>query len=103
MSLMTSEGERAQKFHTDDVSLTHFWGVCLIDSRKISLAARPIRRTTQILVVARHHYRISVVVLFSDVISRGNHRGSVAKCRLFSLNVINIISKFYPKFNWKPV
>ena len=91
-SLMTFEGERAQKFYADDASLTHFWGVRLIDWRKISLAARPIRRTIQMLVVTRHHYGISAVFLFSDVISWGNHRGSMAKCRLFSLNVINIIS-----------
>ena len=50
--------------------------------RQISFAARPIRSTTQIWVVSRHQYGISVVV--SQTSFRGETSGSVAKCRLIS-------------------
>ena len=57
---MTSE-KRMQKFHTDDV---HYPDLdCALDwLKQISLAARPVRSTFQILVVTRHQYRFSVVV-----------------------------------------
>ena len=50
--------------------------------RQISFAARPIRSTTQIWVVSRHQYGISVVV--SQTSFRGETSGTVAKCRLIS-------------------
>ena len=50
--------------------------------RQISFAARPIRSTTQIWVVSRHQYGISVVV--SQTSFRGETSGSVAKFRLIS-------------------
>ena len=49
---------------------------------QISHAARPIRSTTQILVVTRHQYGISALV--SQTSFGGETSGSVAKCRLFS-------------------
>ena len=49
---------------------------------QISHAARPIRSTTQIWVVTRHQYGISVLV--SQTSFRGETSGGVAKCRLFS-------------------
>ena len=54
---MTSE-KRAQKIHTDDASLPSAsdW------LNQISHAARPIRSTTQIWVVTRHHYGLSALV-----------------------------------------
>ena len=50
---------------------------------QISHAARPIRSTTQISVVTRHQYGISVLV--SQTSFGGETSGNVAKCRLFSL------------------
>ena len=49
---------------------------------QISLAARPIRSTTQIWVVTRHQYGISALV--SQTSLGGETSGSVDKCRLFS-------------------
>ena len=49
---------------------------------QISHAAQPIRRTTQIWVVTRHHNGISALV--SQTSFGGETSGSVAKCRLFS-------------------
>ena len=49
---------------------------------QISHAARPIRSTTQIWVVTRHQYGISAHV--SQMSFRGETRGGIAKCRLFS-------------------
>ena len=78
---MTSE-KRAQKFHTDDASLPDL-GSAFYWLKQISLAARPIKNTTQIWVVTRHQYGISALI------SRTSFRGKtvvagVAKCRLFS-------------------
>ena len=49
---------------------------------QISLAAGPIRSTTQIWVVTRHQYGISALV--SQTLFGGETSGSVAKYRLFS-------------------
>ena len=49
---------------------------------QIFLAARPIRNITQIWVLTRHQYGISA--LFSQTPFRGETRGGVASCRLFS-------------------
>ena len=49
---------------------------------QISHAARPIRSTTQIWVVTRHQYGISVLV--SQTSFCGETSGAVANCRLFS-------------------
>ena len=46
--------------------------------KQISLAARPIRSTTQIWVVKRHQYGISALVLQTSF--RGENSGSVANC-----------------------
>ena len=51
---MTSE-KRAQKFHTDDSSLPDL-GSAFYWLKQISLAARPIKNTTQIWVVTRHQF-----------------------------------------------
>ena len=75
---MTSE-KRAQKFHADDASDLGGVSDWL---KQISHAARPIRNTTQIWVVARHQYGISALV--SETPFRGETSGGVAKCRLFS-------------------
>ena len=48
---------------------------------QISLAARPIRSTSQIRVATRHHYGISVLV--SQTSFSGETSGGVTKCRLF--------------------
>ena len=69
---MTSD-KRSQKFHTDDRS-----GTASDWLKQISFTLRPIRITTQIWVVKHFCSR------FSDVISRGETSGCVAKCRLFS-------------------
>ena len=53
--------------HYSDLGSTSDW------LKQISLAERPIRSTTQILVVTRHQYGISHVCS-SDVIWRGNKR-----------------------------
>ena len=58
------------EFHTDEASLP------------ISLAARPIRSTTQIWIVTRHQYGISPLV--SQTLFHGETTSGVAKCRLFS-------------------
>ena len=50
--------------------------------KQISQAARPIRNTTQIWVVTRHHYGISALV--SKTSFGGKTSGGVAKCPLFS-------------------
>ena len=57
---MTSE-KRAQKFHADDVLLLRS-GSDFDWLKHLSLAARPIRSTTQTWVVTRHQYGISEVV-----------------------------------------
>ena len=49
---------------------------------QISHAARPIKSTTHIWVVTRHHFKISALV--SQTSFGGETSGSVAKCRLFS-------------------
>ena len=49
---------------------------------QISQAVRPFRSTTQICVVTRHQYGISVLV--SQTSFGGETSGSVAKCRLSS-------------------
>ena len=49
---------------------------------QISHAALPIRNTTQIKVMTRHHYEISALV--SQMSLGGETSGSVAKCRLFT-------------------
>ena len=46
--------------------------------KQISLAARPIRSTTQIWVVKRHQYGISALVLQTSL--RGEDSGGVANC-----------------------
>ena len=49
---------------------------------QISLAARPIRNTTQIWPMTRHQHGISALV--SQTSFRGKTSGRVAKCLLFS-------------------
>ena len=61
---MTPE-EGAQKFHTDDVSVSKLGGAC-----------------TYVWVVRRHQYGISA--LNSQTSFRGETSGGVAKCRIFS-------------------
>ena len=77
---MTSE-KRAQKLHTDDVSLPRS-GCASHWLKQISHAAWPIRSTTQIRVVTRLHYGISAFV--SQMSFRGETSVSVGICRLFS-------------------
>ena len=59
--------------------------------KQISLAARPIRSTTQIWVVTRHQYGISALVPQTSF--RRETSGGVTKCRLFSqANVLNVVA-----------
>ena len=70
---MTSE-KRAQKFHSDDVSLRIYPDQCsaFVWSCCMGNFFQPIRISTQISVVTRYHHRISKLV--SLVMSaRGNH------------------------------
>ena len=62
--------------HYPDLGGTSDW------LNQISHAAGPIRSTTEICVVTRHQYGISVLV--SQTSFGGETSGSVAKCRLFS-------------------
>ena len=55
---------------------------------QISHTARPIRSTTQIWVVRRHRYGISVLI--SQTSFGGETNGTIAKCRLFSQAIIGI-------------
>ena len=50
--------------------------------KQISHAARPIRSFSQIWVVTRHQYGLSALV--SQTTFRGETKGGVAKCQLFS-------------------
>ena len=64
---------------------TQIWGSASDWLRQTSLAARPIRSTTQICVLTRHQYRISTFVpqrSFREQTSAG-----IAKCWLFSQGV----------------
>ena len=73
---MTSE-KRAQKLHTVEASLPRSdWSCCLGN------LIQPIRSTTQIWVVMRHQYGISVLVSQRSFV--GETSGSIAKCLLFS-------------------
>ena len=74
---MTSE-KRAQKFHTDDASS----GLGSASSCRMGKLIHPIRSTTQIWVLPRHQYGISVLV--SQTSFCGETSGAVANCRLFS-------------------
>ena len=65
-----------QKFHNDDVSLPDL-GRAFDWLKQISHAARPIRSTTQILVVIRHQYGISALV--PQMSFRGETSCGVAK------------------------
>ena len=78
---MTSE-ERAQKFHTDDVSLPQSW--LLLPTGRIAreIFFRPIRNTTQIWVVTRHQYVSFSVVRQKS--SRGETSDDAVRCQLFS-------------------
>ena len=59
--------------------------------KQISLAARPIKSTTQIWVVTRHQCGISVLVPQTSF--RKETSGGVAKCRLFSqANILNVVA-----------
>ena len=101
---MTSE-KRAQKFHTDDAFIGYYSDLSsasLMTSlmtrhnpdlgsasdwlKQIFHVARPNRSTTQIWVVTRHQYGISTLV--SQTSFRGEARGGVAKCRLFSQAIL---------------
>ena len=75
---MTCE-KRAQKIHTNDVSLPDLGGSAPNLRGKF---AQPIRSTTQIRIVTRYQYEISA--LDSQTSFRGVTTGGVAKCRLFS-------------------
>ena len=73
----------SEKFYTDDASLPRSdlgngsdWSCCMGN------LIRPIGSTTQIWVVMRHQYRISVLV--SQMSFGGETSGSVAKYQLFS-------------------
>ena len=57
-------------------------GVASDWSLRVGNLFQPLRSTTQIWVVTRHQYGISVVV--SKSLFRGETSGGVAKCRLFS-------------------
>ena len=60
--------------------------------KQISLAARPMKSTTQIWVVTRDQYGISALVPQTSF--RGETSGGVAKCRLFSqANVLNVAAE----------
>ena len=50
--------------------------------KQISLAAQPIRSTTEILIVMCHQYVISALVSYTSI--HGQTGDGVAECRLFS-------------------
>ena len=50
--------------------------------KQISLAARPIRSTTEIWIVMCHQYVISAHVSYTSI--HGQTSDGIAKCRLFS-------------------
>ena len=56
---------------------------------QISHAARPIRSTTHFWVVTRHHYGISALV--PQTLFGGETSGGVAKCRLFSQPMLDLV------------
>ena len=55
---------------------------------QISHAARPIRSTTKICVVTRHHDQYGISALVSQTSFGGDTSASVAKCRLFSHAIV---------------
>ena len=76
---MTSEVEkRAQKFHTDDESLSGSAWCLWLDNANFQL----IRNTTQTWLVARHQHGNSVLVPLTSFL--GETSDGVGKCRLFS-------------------
>ena len=64
-------------------------------SCRVGNLIQPIRSTTQIWVVTRHKYGISAVV--SQTSFGGKTSGSVAKCRLFSQDTLDIELQKVPK------
>ena len=62
--------------------------------KRISRAPRPIRRTTQILVVTRHQYRISALV--SQKSFRWEIVGRVTKCWLLSQASKPTVPQIFP-------
>ena len=71
------------KRHHPDLGSASDW------SCRVGNLIQPIRRTTQIWVVTRHQYGISVLV--SRTSFGGKTSGSVAKCRLFSQATLLVI------------
>ena len=71
VSLWMMSEKRLQKFHTDYV---HYLNLgCALDwLKQISLAARLVRSTFQILVVTRHQYGFSVVVAQTSFVGKPN-------------------------------
>ena len=57
-------------------------------SCRVGNLIQPIRSTSQIWVVTRHHYGISALV--SQTSFGGETSGSVAKCRLFSQAILAV-------------
>ena len=70
-------------FHYPDLGSAPDW------LNQISHAARPIRSTTQIWVVTRHQYGISALV--SQTSFRLETSGGIAKCRLFSQAMLDLV------------
>ena len=65
--------------------------------KQIFHAAQPIRSTTQIWAVTSHQYGISALV--SQTSFRGEKRGGVAKCRLFSKAKIRLVPSPFRHFS----
>ena len=78
---MTFQG-RAQKFHTDDVSLPRSWYSASDCLRQISLTIGSVRITTQTWVVTHHQYGISPLIPQTSLC--GETSSGVLKCWLFS-------------------
>ena len=68
--------KRAKKFHADEGVTGQFWLVLSDWSCRVGNFLQPIRCTTQMW------YNMSTIVP-CNVISRGNHCGGFARCRLF--------------------
>ena len=83
-SLKIPSKKQAQKFHTGDVSLARS-GKCFLLVEPNSLARRPIRSTTEILVVTRHQYGISALVPQSSF--RRENSGGVVKAVPFMTRI----------------
>ena len=75
-----------------DLGSASDWSCCL------GYLLQPIRSTTQIWVVTRHQYGISVLISQMSFL-RGNS-GGIVKWQLFSQAIVNTVTLYKPLFTW---